>query len=394
MGIAPRERQPTAKMKAFAARLFAVFAVVWCTLSPSVRAQNTGTLTTLYSFSPIGNYGPNSDGAYPSPLVQGSDGNFYGTTADGGSAAHGTVFSITPAGVLTTLHIFSGGDGANPFSALVAGSDGNFYGTTADGGSNDEGTIFSITPADVLTTLHSFSATDGNHLNSDGVSPGAALVQGRDGNFYGTTGGGGSGGHGTVFSITPTGMFTTLHSFGAVSDFVDNSDGTEPFSALVEGGDGNFYGTTESRAATAVMATAPSFQDHAGWRVDQSCTTRPSRDGSRRPLNHTPVWSRASTAPIYGRDHRRRHQRRPGHRLFKITTGRRAHHPAQLYRPRGTDGAVPYARLVSWAATSTSTARPAVAAAAAPAAIRHDLFGSASAGVCIPLLYSFSSGRQ
>ena len=121
----------------------------------------------------------------PSGLVKGSDGNFFGTTYQGGASGLGNVIKITPAGVLTTLYSFAGSDGSYPNAALVQGTDGNFYGTTYKGGGctypfSDCGTVFKITPAGVLTTLHNFTF-------SDGKNPNAALVQGTDGNFYGTT---------------------------------------------------------------------------------------------------------------------------------------------------------------------------------------------------------------
>ncbi len=108
---------------------------------------------------------------------------------------------------LTTLYSFAGSDGLDPYAGLVQGSDGNFYGTTITGGANSEGTVFKITPGGTLTTLHSFAA------GSDGAAPEAGLVQGSDGNFYGTTYYGGVYNAGTVFEITPGGTLTTLHSF-------------------------------------------------------------------------------------------------------------------------------------------------------------------------------------
>ena len=90
--------------------------------------------------------------------MQGSDGNFYGTTFDGGAncnAGCGTVFKITPSGTLTTLHSFDSADGL-PCAGLIQATDGNFYGTTAAGGANDNGTVFKITPGGTLTTLYSF----------------------------------------------------------------------------------------------------------------------------------------------------------------------------------------------------------------------------------------------
>jgi uncharacterized repeat protein (TIGR03803 family) len=208
----------------------------------------SGVLTTLYSFCP--DYPSCTDGLNPySGLVLGASGNFYGTVASGGLYAAGTVFKITPAGVLTTLYNFcaetSCPDGENPGAALTLGTDGNFYGTTTGGGASGGGTVFKITAAGALTTLHSFAFSDGNQ-------PEARLFQGTDGNFYGTTqlGGSGSGqacdGCGTVFKITTTGMLTTLYNFCSQANC---SDGAEPLGALIQATDGNFYGTTHINGA-------------------------------------------------------------------------------------------------------------------------------------------------
>ncbi|MBE7213045.1 MAG: hypothetical protein INR65_18695, partial [Gluconacetobacter diazotrophicus] len=182
-----------------------------------------------------------ADGLTPvASLVEGSDGNFYGTTSAGGPCNNGTIFQQTPAGVLTTLYSFTGGsDGGVPEGSLVLGGDGNFYGTASTGGASNSGTIFKVTPAGVLTTLYAFTG------GSDGLSPEAGLVQGGDGNFYGVTAyygepefGAGAFGSGTVFRVTPDGVLTTLHRFS------ESGDGALPQAALVQGGDGNFYGTT------------------------------------------------------------------------------------------------------------------------------------------------------
>src|ERR1035437_9872657 len=140
-----------------------IFVVCAATAIPS-PAQ---TFTTLFSFSCTSQY--YTDGANPSsPLVQATDGNFYGATRSGGgancgaSSAYGTVFKITPSGTLTTLHSFDDTDGAGP-GGLIQASDGNFYGTTWVGGANGYGTVFKITPAGALTTLHSFDVTDGSY---------------------------------------------------------------------------------------------------------------------------------------------------------------------------------------------------------------------------------------
>src|SRR5262249_29249133 len=138
-----------------------------------------GKLTTLYSFCAESNC---TDGEAPllNSLVQGSNGNFYGTTPTGGAHGFGTVFEITPKGKLTTLHSFDGNDGQVPYAGLVRGSNGHFYGTTYSGGAYSVGTIFEITPKGKLKTLHSFAGIDGG-------APFAGLVEGSNGNFYGTT---------------------------------------------------------------------------------------------------------------------------------------------------------------------------------------------------------------
>ncbi len=195
----------------------------------------SGILTTLHSF----NY---TDGSEPwAGLVQASDGNFYGTTEWGGAYGAGTVFEVATAGTLTTLHTFDGTDGYSPLGALVEATDGNFYGTTMEGGANGSGTVFRITPSGTLTTLYSFCSQTNC---SDGYWPYAGLVQASDGNFYGTTGSGGAFGHyGTVFKITPSGAMTTLYSFCAQ---IGCPDGEYPGAELVQAADGNLYGTTQS----------------------------------------------------------------------------------------------------------------------------------------------------
>jgi uncharacterized repeat protein (TIGR03803 family) len=193
----------------------------------------TGVLTTLHSFVGI-------DGTYPdAALVQGTDGELYGTVEEGGAYGGGTVFKITPGGVLTTLHNFTVSDGYQPHAGLVQATDGQFYGTTTDGGEDGGGTIFKITQSGVLTTLYNFSGPDCAYST-------AALIQAPDGDFYGTTSGGGANdsctfGCGTVFKITPGGMLTTLYSFCAQSGC---ADGYSPDAALILASDGNFYGTT------------------------------------------------------------------------------------------------------------------------------------------------------
>jgi uncharacterized repeat protein (TIGR02543 family) len=227
---------------------FICIAFVFC-LS-AVIASPAQTLTTLASFN-----GANGANPYFMSLVQGSDGNLYGTTFDGGanscgSVSCGTVFKITPTGTLTTLYSFSGPDGEYPYAGLVQGTDGNFYGTTWEGGANGNyGTVFKITPTGALTRLYSFCMLNGC---ADGVEPVAGLVQATDGNFYGTTEFDGANGAGTVFKVTPTGTLTTLYSFCALTGC---ADGTAPFAAMVQATDGNFYGTTGHGGANGDYGT-------------------------------------------------------------------------------------------------------------------------------------------
>ena len=216
-----------------------------------------GVLTTLVEFNGI-------NGRFPyAGLVEGSDGNFYGTTFVGGGVSgpgfeigYGTVFKMTPAGVLTTLVEFSGNGvsnkGALPEAGLIQGSDGNFYGTTSRGGANDLGTVFKMTAGGVLMTLVEFT---GDELTNKGALPSSALAQDTDGNFYGTTASGGIGyfagnpnsGNGTVFKMTPAGVLTTLVEF--TGNGASNKGG-DPYAALVQGSDGSFYGTTVGGGAS------------------------------------------------------------------------------------------------------------------------------------------------
>jgi uncharacterized repeat protein (TIGR03803 family) len=194
------------------------------------RISPSGTYTALYSF-----VGYPSDGFYPrAGLMQGSDSNFYGTTEGGGTYNNGTVFRVSPSGSETNLYSFLGSptDGATPYAGLVQGSNGDFYGTTYAGGTNGLGTVFRISPSGSETNLYSFGGFP------DGYNPEAGLVQGSDGNFFGTTLTGGTNyGDGTVFRISPSGSYTSLYSF-------TSSGGAEPAAGLVLGSDGNFYGTT------------------------------------------------------------------------------------------------------------------------------------------------------
>jgi uncharacterized repeat protein (TIGR03803 family) len=206
-----------------------------------------GSMTILHNY---GDGGVAQDGSQPfAALVQGSDGAFYGTTFGGGSASQGIIFKLTPQGAYSILHNFADGsvpnDGKNPYGALVQGGDGNFYGTTEAGGSFGSGVVFKMTPQGVLTIIHSFGGDVVDLSGStaaDGTGPQSALIQASDGNFYGTTSGGGPAADGTVFRITPQGAFTTLYSF----DGTALNGGSAPQNALIQGTDGNLYGVTST----------------------------------------------------------------------------------------------------------------------------------------------------
>ena len=213
------------------------------------KMTTNGTLTTLYSFS------NGTDGGNPqAALTLGTDGNFYGTTANGGGG-NGTVFKVTTNGTLTTLVSYNGSNGQSPVGALTTGNDGSFYGTTSGGGSSSDGTIFKVTTNGILTTLVSFGGTNGEN-------PQAGLTLGTDGNFYGTTYDGGNTnrynhgtgayGDGTVFKMTTNGILTTLFLF-------NGNNGALPFAGLTFGTDGNYYGTTYGGGSTYGVGGSSGF---------------------------------------------------------------------------------------------------------------------------------------
>jgi uncharacterized repeat protein (TIGR03803 family) len=192
-----------------------------------------GTLKVLYNFCSQ----PNCiDGAVAfDGLAFGEDGNLYGGTWRGGTSDLGTIYRITPDGHFTTLYSFApGSDGYNPLW-LTLGSDGTFFGTTYSGGNYGAGTVFSVTDGGTETTLYSFCSLSPGCI--DGAGPRSGLERGTDGNFYGGTYFGGANNLGTVFSVTPQGVLTTLHSF-------DGADGEYPITSILQATNGTFYGTT------------------------------------------------------------------------------------------------------------------------------------------------------
>jgi uncharacterized repeat protein (TIGR03803 family) len=222
------------------------------------RMTPTGTLTTIYNFCSQPNC---ADGFGPGPstfssLALGTEGAFYGVTALGGSSASsgpcaptgcGTIFRITPSGSLTTIYNLCSqpncADSGFPYSGMVLGPDGDFYGTTASGGAHSNslcvysgcGTVYKITPRGVFTTLYNFCSQTNC---GDGATPYPALTVGVDGNLYGIANVGGANGDGTIFKLTPGGTLTTLHSF----DGTGGCFGFNCLSPLVQAANGNLYG--------------------------------------------------------------------------------------------------------------------------------------------------------
>ena len=196
----------------------------------------------IYRMSPTGQFSIiyQSDGsAYniSAPLLLGNDGALYGGSASGGLNDHGAIFKITTTGQFTLLYSFDLVNGAGVHGSMYQGTDGNFYGTARRGGIADSGVVFKITPAGVYTVLYQLNGT------TDGQYPLTGLVQGTDGNFYGATSQGGilssdcPVGCGTVFKVTPQGVYSALHSF-------THADGDSPYGAIYQHTNGIIYGTT------------------------------------------------------------------------------------------------------------------------------------------------------
>jgi uncharacterized repeat protein (TIGR03803 family) len=208
----------------------------------TTQAYGTACCGTVFkikgtSLAVLHNFSDGTDGAYPfAPPIQGTDGNFYGTTCGsacvGRGPSLGSIYKITSTGVFTPLYQFplDYTHGAFPYGPLVQASDGNFYGTASQGGTSNGGVVFRfVTATRKLTVLYNF---DGTH----GYGPVGPLVQASDGNFYGTATGGGTSRAGVLFKITPTGSLTVLHNMNGTSD------GEAPWAGLLLATDGNFYG--------------------------------------------------------------------------------------------------------------------------------------------------------
>jgi uncharacterized repeat protein (TIGR03803 family) len=203
------------------------------------KIDTRGRLTTIQTFN-------GGDGAGPyAGLVQGVDGSFYGTTSEGGTNDYGTAFRISPAGILTTLRDFSSSDGKFPYAKLALATNGDFYGTAINGGTHGLGTVFRLSSSGAFSVLYDFCSLPNC---ADGGAPTGGLLWANDGNFYGTTSSGGSRlcSCGTVFRMSPTGKVTVIHTFnnGDGNTPANNGDGNTPAAGVIQGTDGNLYGTT------------------------------------------------------------------------------------------------------------------------------------------------------
>jgi uncharacterized repeat protein (TIGR03803 family) len=195
-----------------------------------------GGFTNLYNFC---SQTKCADGSNPQPgLIQASNGNFYGTTFSG------VIFEITSAGNYSVLYTFK--YGSTYPGSLIQGSNGNLYGVTDFGGAYHNGSVFRITLGGKFYNLYSFCRQSGC---PDGYAPAGWLVQGTDGNLYGTTSAGGANtntnncptGCGTIFSLSQTGNLTNLYNFCSLANC---ADGASPGSGMIQGTDGKLYGTT------------------------------------------------------------------------------------------------------------------------------------------------------
>lgn len=277
--------------------------------------NNGSNFSITHAFADWGK-SPNGD------LIQGSDGDFYGMTYTGGTYTYGSIFKTTSAGVITILHQLNyTTDGANPYGELTLGNDGNFYGMTSSGGTNGYGTIFKITPSGIFTVLRHLSSADGSN-------PHGHLVFAPDGNFYGCTYAGGAFGYGTIFKVTATGTLTVLHSLSSATD------GANCYGSLVRGSDGLFYGITYGGGANS-MGTIFKITDAGTYTVLHNMI---SADG----VHSQSDLIQATDGNFYGLAYAG--GTNFGGTIFKITSGGTFTVVRNL--SSSTDGQAPYGALV------------------------------------------------
>jgi uncharacterized repeat protein (TIGR03803 family) len=264
----------------------------------------SGTLNVLYSFT------GGADGALPfAGLIADAAGNLSGTTIGGDGP--GTVFQLTPSGDLNVLYSFPGGD--SPWAGLIADAAGNFYGTTEGG--DGPGTVFQLTQSGTLNVLYRFTGRDG-------AVPTGGLLFDAAGNLYGTTHNGGTSGYGTVFQLTPSGALNVLHSF------TGGSDGAYPAGGLIADTADNLYGTTYGGGTGgqgAVFQLTPASPERAPqlhrWRRRRTPRSRPDRRRGGQSLRHDRSRRRQYELPCG-----MRHSVRAGGAAESHRDGRQAKH--------------------------------------------------------------------
>jgi uncharacterized repeat protein (TIGR03803 family) len=277
--FAPMRRRTSCPLLALFA-LTAAFALH----PPSAQAQ---TEQQLYNFCSDISGDTCVDGETPyAGLILAADGNFWGTTEEGGTYNAGIIFKLTPAGVITVVYNFAGfnsPDSGYPSYSLVQGPDGNLYGITSQASdmTSSSGTVFQVTPAGAFSTIFSFCSNYGGNC-PNGAQPYAALTLGSDGNLYGTTLYGGANGYGnsgfgagTVFKVSTAGNESVVYNFCAKANC---TDGLNPQSSVLQGMDGNFYTTTTSGGSAnhgAVLKITPagSLTTLASLCTDGPCST-------------------------------------------------------------------------------------------------------------------------
>lgn len=215
-----------------------------------------GALTIVHTFH------GGTDGINPAgSLIQAADENLYGIALSG----TGALFQMTPTGTVTKLHSFGLVAGGYEPNQPIQSPDGSLFGTTVYGGVQNNqpcegcGTVFRMSPTGKFTTLYTFCSQTNC---ADGLFPDAGLVLGSDGNFYGTTNYGGNANNaGTIFKITPQGVLTTIYTF---CEQTDCTDGSYPEAALLQATDGDFYGTTSAGGTGGINGPGTVFRFSTG----------------------------------------------------------------------------------------------------------------------------------
>jgi uncharacterized repeat protein (TIGR03803 family) len=204
----------------------------------------TAGLGVIYSFNTMGaaysvlnNFGSNVNGSHASAsLLLANDGNLYGMTLDGGTYGAGVIYKIDTSTLnYSVVYNFDGAHGSKPYGSLIQASDGNFYGTTSEGGTNYHnysGVLFSFNPSSsVYADLYEFD-------DSSAGTPTGSLIQATDGKLYGMTSGSSTPSNGNIFSYDPlAAAYANLYEFSFSTGFYPNG-------SLIQATNGNFYGLT------------------------------------------------------------------------------------------------------------------------------------------------------